>query len=56
MTMNCATQHTASSHPDPEPRELWVLCAGVLSATPGLAFASTLTGALPVAIGGADGW
>jgi len=49
MTMNWATQQTASSHADPEP---CLLSAGDVSVTPGLAVASTLI----TAIRAANGW
>jgi hypothetical protein len=48
MTMNWATQHTASSHAEPE---LCLLSVAGVSATPGLAVASTPTTAYPTANG-----
>jgi hypothetical protein len=53
MTMNWATQQTASSHAEPEP---CLLSAVGVSVAPGLAVASTLTTAYPTAIGAANAW
>jgi hypothetical protein len=53
MTMNWATQQTASSHAEPKPG---LLSAGGVSVAPALAVISTLMTVRPAVIGAANAW